>query len=276
MGGKFMDGRTDSLVRRGHLCCHCLLVETSDSLVLVDTGFGLRDVADPTSRLSRFFLAMVKPAFREEMTAVRQIERLGFRPSDVRHIVLTHLDFDHAGGLDDFSHAQVHMLQQERDYAVLQKSWLDRQRYRPQQWSTRNHWRVYPTGSGGGWFGFDCVRDLKGLPSEILMVPLPGHTFGHAGVAVESDGKWFLMVGDAYFYHREMDFTNPSCTPGLRFYQWMMEKDRGARLRNQERLRDLRRTNSATVSICCAHDVEEFETLSGRSARIPAEMLRGK
>ncbi|MDP9932761.1 glyoxylase-like metal-dependent hydrolase (beta-lactamase superfamily II) [Variovorax paradoxus] len=24
---------------------------------------------------------------------------------------------------------------------------------------------------------------MRGLPPEILMVPLPGHTFGHAGVA---------------------------------------------------------------------------------------------
>jgi glyoxylase-like metal-dependent hydrolase (beta-lactamase superfamily II) len=36
-----------------------------------------------------------------------QVQRLGFDPRDVRHIVLTHLDFDHAGGLDDFPHATV-------------------------------------------------------------------------------------------------------------------------------------------------------------------------
>ena len=32
--------------------------------------------------------------------------------------------------------------------------------------------------------GFDGVRQLEGLPPEILMVPMPGHTWGHAGVAV--------------------------------------------------------------------------------------------
>lgn len=42
---------------------------------------------------------------------------------DVRHIVLTHLDFDHAGGLDDFPEATVHMLQIERDVAVAQRSY---------------------------------------------------------------------------------------------------------------------------------------------------------
>jgi len=52
----------------------------------------------------------------------------------VTDIVLTHLDFDHAGGLDDFPRARVHLLAIERDCALQQARWLDRQRYRPQQW----------------------------------------------------------------------------------------------------------------------------------------------
>ena len=36
---------------------------------------------------------------------------------------------------------------------------------------------------------------------------------------------------------REMDVEKPWCTPGLRLYQTMLEKDRRARLRNQQRLR---------------------------------------
>jgi glyoxylase-like metal-dependent hydrolase (beta-lactamase superfamily II) len=100
-GGHLMDARTPGVLTRGHLCCHCLLLETSAGLVLVDTGLGLRDVAQPRTRLSGFFLALLAPDLREEMTAARQVEQLGFRREDVRHIVLTHLDFDHAGGLDD-------------------------------------------------------------------------------------------------------------------------------------------------------------------------------
>lgn len=264
-----MDGRTPSVLQRGELCCHCLLIETNNELVLVDTGFGLRDVADPKSRLSAFFMTLLSPDFREEMTAVRQVEQLGFRAADVRHILLTHLDFDHAGGLDDFPNATIHMLQQERDYAFAQKTWLDRQRFRPQQWSSRASWKVYGVGRGERWYDFDCVRDIAGLPPEILFVPLPGHTLGHAGIAIQTSERWLLQAGDAYFYHREMDFTQPWCTPGLRFYQTMMEKDRDARLGNQQRLRQLRHSHGGDVELFCAHDPIEYERLAGHSQRSP-------
>src|SRR5690606_29466042 len=86
-----------------------------------------------------------------------------------------------------------------------------------------------------------CVRELDGMTSDVLLVPLIGHTFGHAGVAVDCGDMWLLLAGDAYFYHKEMNVESPGCTPGLRMYQKMMEKNRRARLWNQERLRDLRR-----------------------------------
>ncbi|WP_345782105.1 MBL fold metallo-hydrolase [Xanthomonas campestris] len=273
LGGHLMDGRTHGVLERGHLDCHCLLVETNAGLVLIDTGFGLRDVAEPRARLSAFFLALVKPDLREDMTAIRQIQRLGFDPRDVRHIVLTHLDFDHAGGLDDFPHARVHLMTRERDAALAQYTWMDRQRFRPQQWSTRGQWRTYDSTSGAAWMGLECVHDLQGLPPEILLVPLPGHTFGHAAVAVRTPERWLLLAGDAYFYHREMD-PQPYCTPGLRFYQWMLEKDRTARLHNQQRLRALRQQHGAEVEVFCSHDVVEFERVAGLPAHLPAGALQ--
>lgn len=272
LGGRLMDGRTHDVLHRGRLTCHCVLVETDRGLVLIDTGLGLRDVHDPRGRLSRFFLFLLRPEFREQMTAVRQVSRLGFDPRDVRHIVLTHLDFDHAGGLDDFPQARVHLLVREREHAERRTTWLDRQRFRPQQWSSRARWRTYPDSSGDAWHGLAGAQALDGLPPDILLLPLFGHTHGHAGVVIDhGGGDWHLLAGDAYFCRGEMD-ARPSCTPGLRMYQWMMEKDRRARLDSQARLRALC-AREPRGRVFCSHDLDEFEHLSGRSSRVPAERV---
>jgi glyoxylase-like metal-dependent hydrolase (beta-lactamase superfamily II) len=276
LGGKLFDSRTPSLLRRGELTCHCLLVESHEGLVLIDTGFGQRDLADPRSRLSAFFLFMLKPEFREEMTAIRQIERLGFSAADVRHIVLSHLDFDHAGGLDDFPHATVHMLRIERDYAAKQRTWLDRQRFRPQQWSTQRNWQLHDATGGDRWHDFEYVRPLSSSVDDIALVPLRGHTFGHAGIAVRNETRWLLLAADAYFFHTEMDLERPRSTPGLACYQWMMDKDRAARRWNQARLRKLcaSKDSYGHVNVFCSHDPIEFERITRRSAGVPVEAFK--
>jgi glyoxylase-like metal-dependent hydrolase (beta-lactamase superfamily II) len=270
-GGRLMDGRK-GFAGPAALTCHCLLVEGANGLILIDTGFGLQDVLHPRPRLSPLFLhGLLRPRLVEESTAIRQVQRLGFKPEDVRDIVLTHLDFDHAGGLDDFPHARVHLLADEYRQATAQATPLDRRRFRPQQWMSQPRWQTYPTGGGGErWFGFECVRDLQGLPPEILLVPLVGHTLGHTGVAIQADDGWLLHAGDAYFYHGEMGLDRYRCTPGLRFYQKLMQTDGYLRWYNLRRLRELVRRHGRDVTVFCAHDPLEFELLEERE-KAPAE-----
>jgi glyoxylase-like metal-dependent hydrolase (beta-lactamase superfamily II) len=262
LGGALFDGRSKGLT--GHLVCHCLLIETdAHGLVLIDTGYGLKEVdhphRGPQPRITKTMRSLLNIKLREEDTAIRQVERLGLNPADVRHIVLTHLDFDHAGGLEDFPGATVHVMDKEFSAATGPRDgFVPRNRYRPSQLDEVRNWRRY-TGQGEPWFGFDTVRNLEGLPPEILMVPLPGHTWGHAGIAVQTSNGWLLHAGDAYFYRGEMRQAKRHCTPGLRGYQTMMEVDRQLRLANQERVRRLSVEHSADVRVICAHDVVEFE-----------------
>jgi len=130
-------------------------------------------------------------------------------------------------------------------------------------------WELYRAGDGDGWMGFQAVRDLRGLPPEILMVPLYGHTRGHSGVAIqEDDGRWLLYASDAYFYRGEIGTEEYHCTPGLRFYQTMMDTDRAARLKNQARLRRLSREREDEVRIFCAHDAVEFDILANQAPAV--------
>jgi glyoxylase-like metal-dependent hydrolase (beta-lactamase superfamily II) len=258
-GGPLFDGFSKSLF--GLIPCAAQLLETSEGLVLIDTGYGTQDVRSPHPRLSRFFHGLLNIQFRMQETALHQVKALGYSPGDVRHIVLTHLDFDHAGGLEDFPQARVHVMEKERDAAEhKRRGFIAKRRYRPAQWDEVRDWRTYADG-GETWFGFDRVRSLDGLPPEILMVPLEGHTSGHAGIAVKTGSGWVLNAGDAYFYRRELDADRRRCTPGLRFYQTMMDTHREQRLANQQRLRELKSSHGPEVTIFCSHDAKELEAL---------------
>ncbi len=242
------------------MVAHCLLVETHDGLVLIDTGLGLQDV-QVSGNLSKAFMTFVRPALRFEETAIEQVRALGFSPQDVRHIIPTHLDVDHTGGIPDFPDAKVHIFEPEYQAAMAPPSWLERERYWTKHWPAESQWVRYQR-QGEPWFGFEAVRALEGLPPEILLVPLTGHTRGHVGVAVQSPNGWLLHAGDAYFHRDEMSLDRPSCPAGFDLFQSIVQVDRKARLHNQGRLRALKRAQSE-VRIFSAHDPHEFTNLVG-------------
>lgn len=243
---------------RGRLVCHCLVIEGSDGLILVDTGLGTADVEEPERRLGGRFLAMTHPQLRREQTALAQIERLGFQRRDVRHIVPTHLDLDHIGGLSDFPDASVHVFEPELRAATERATRQERNRYRPAQLAHGPRWVKHAL-AGDRWLGFDRVRVLG---DDVALVPVVGHTRGHCAVAVKDERGWLLHAGDAYFFHGEVDPVNPRCTPGLAFFQRMAAVDNGVRLANQARLRELVRGHGSEVRVFSAHDPVELEAFA--------------
>lgn len=171
----------------------CLLVETEQGLVLVDTGLGQEDYVHKTGILRLLQRVTIAPLDPEE-AAVRQVARLGYRPGDVRHIVLTHMHFDHCGGLPDFPQATVHV--HRREY----EAFLDR----PRRWAdlayVRRHVAHRPPfalyeAAGERWLGLEAIR-LPFAP-EMWLVPLFGHTRGHCGVALRTTTGWHFHLGDA-------------------------------------------------------------------------------
>ena len=253
-GGKMVSG--EGGLTGATRVCHCLLLETGHALVLVDTGLGLDDHRHPYGRLGVPFTAAFRPSRDTSETAVEQVRRLGFDPADVRHVVCTHLDVDHAGGLPDFQKAEVHSFKREYE-AALNPSLRDRQRYPSCHFAHGPNWHTHEA-DGDEWFGFESIRVLPGLDEEILMIPLIGHSRGHTGVALRDGGSWLLHCGDAYFHRDEMK-TPPSCPPGLAGFQRLMAADAKARNANQERLRELARSHGDEVRLFCAHDPVELD-----------------
>jgi len=171
----------------------CLLIETGDGLLLVDTGPGSADYIRIPG-IIRVFQVATKVPLDPAQTALRQIARLGFRPEDVHHVVLTHMHFDHCGGLPDFPHAHIHV--HAREYAAFVR--------RPRRWTelayVRRHIAHQPklvlyNEGGENWFDFRAIR----LPfePEMWLIPLFGHSRGHCGVAIHTETGWLFHVGDA-------------------------------------------------------------------------------
>lgn len=262
-GGRLVDGGTRSVFSKGELVVHGLLVETAqDGLVLVDTGMGLEDVRSPRERLG---MGAAVADLREDQTAARQVERLGFSRRDVRHVVVTHLDYDHSGGLPDFPDAAVHVHAREHAAATSRATSLERMRYRPVHFGHGPKWALHEEG-GDKWFGFDSVRAVA---DDILLVPLPGHSRGHSAVAVragEGSGvEWLLHCGDAYFFHDEVG-EPPWCPGGLTLLQRIMAFDDDRRLANVARLRELRRDQRSRVRMFCAHSPHEYRAIAPAEA----------
>jgi glyoxylase-like metal-dependent hydrolase (beta-lactamase superfamily II) len=170
-----------------------MLVETDQGLVLIDTGPGTEDYTDPHFMLKLFRIILDTPFYPHE-TAINQIKQLGYQPKDVRHIILTHMHFDHCGGLPDFPWATVHVHRREFEaFTGRTHRWTD-MAYVQGHTAHVHKWALYDDGNEK-WYDFNAIR-LPFSP-EMWLVPLHGHSWGHCGVAARTEKGWYFNAGDA-------------------------------------------------------------------------------
>jgi len=170
-----------------------LLVETEQGLVLVDTGLGMAEYEIPRP-FTRFFQVITEMPMGVNETALNQITALGYQPEDLKHIVITHMHFDHISGLADFPHAQVHLSQKEHDAFMGKRKIFYDLAYDRAYIAHQPDFHLYEE-RGETWFDFDAMR-LPFTP-EMWLIPLPGHSRGHCGVAIQKEDGWHLHCADA-------------------------------------------------------------------------------
>jgi N-acyl homoserine lactone hydrolase len=170
------------------------VLEHDDGHIVIDTGIGqalaerFRTEADPLSR--RACEVMVHP----DTEVGPQMRAIGLRPEDVRLVLLTHLHFDHAGGIEHFPNAEVLVHRIEWDGRTALGG---------------NYWRLQEP----SWTGVDGPRlfDLNheaygpfnaSLPvtdrGDVVVLPTPGHTRGHVAIAVRTSDLTLLFSGDHF------------------------------------------------------------------------------
>lgn len=233
--------------------CHCLIIEDNEGLALIDSGLGLIEMQKPLERFGEGLLNGWGFTIDERLSAIVQLKDLGVKPSDIKHILLTHADVDHAGGLRDFPDAQVHLLNEELDN-IMNKN----PRYLYNQFEHQPKWKTYKP-ADDQWFGLEAREVEIGFSVPVYFIPLKGHTFGHAGVAIPQGDKWVLHAGDTYYRYDEVvnkdSRVNVTATHSA--------DDNAARLASLDHLRRLKDEHSSDIEFFSTHDILEFKDQPG-------------
>jgi len=172
----------------------CLLIESDEGLVLVDTGYG-----DKLSGKQRAQLAL-----QGERRLIGELATLGYRPEDVRLVVNTHLHADHCGGntvfdpdgrtVLTFSNAQYLVQRLELADAVFPNERTRNTYFGDNFLPLGDPRRAALAGSDG------ALRVLDGdtwIASGVRTMIAPGHTRAHQVVIIESLGETAVFLADA-------------------------------------------------------------------------------
>lgn len=159
------------------------LIEHPAGTVLFDTGPHPQLADDPAARLgSTAETYQIEVAHSQLL--VNQLEALRVRPGDVTDIVISHLHYDHAGALERFPSAKVHVQRAEREFAA-----------QPPVYQAGDY---VPADFDGDvrWHELDGDTDLFD-DGKLFAFTTPGHTRGHQSLLVRLPGRAVVLVGDA-------------------------------------------------------------------------------
>jgi len=169
------------------LALRCLVIESPDELVLVDTGIGNKE--------SEKFHELYGVENAGNPTRLEDgIKAAGFMPDDIGIVLCTHLHFDHAGGntfkdsegniRPAFQNARYVVQRGEFDFAHSGNERI-RASYLRQNFD--------PIEEAGLW---DFVEGATEIIPGVKVLPTPGHTPFHQSVVIESDGETACFLAD--------------------------------------------------------------------------------
>jgi len=168
-GGLVADEVDDK--RRLLQALNCLLIETPSGRVLVETGIGER-IDDKTREIRGY----------EGPWIVSALETAGFLPESVNVVAMSHLHFDHAGGLlradgtRAFPHATIVAQRAEWEIALGDNPRLVASYVQPEL-------RLVESYGVQGW-----VDGEKEILPGVSVVPTGGHSAGHQAIVVRGSG----------------------------------------------------------------------------------------
>ncbi len=229
--GGFLEGESGSFTYP----VSAFVIEHRDGLVVVDTGLH-PDLAVDSGRLGRLDgpFQVHLPADGSG-TVGPALRAAGFDPAQVTHTVLTHLHFDHTGGLLELPNAKL--VVQAAEWAALgDEALVASGAYNPADVQL-GHDRQELRGD----------HDLFG-DGTVECLLTDGHTVGHQSVRVRAESGTFVVCGDCCYLRRTLE--DEHLPP--------FGVDRARQLAAVRRMADERR---AGATLLFGHDPEQWATI---------------
>jgi N-acyl homoserine lactone hydrolase len=160
------------------------LLETSQGFVLIDTGINSTLTNNPELAYENFTAKGWHPVpiVLPEHEMLTQLEKIGVRPQDISHVIMTHTHADHTGNLKHFRHAKISIQRLEYEHAFgdnTSTAWIKGDYDFPDmQWDiVEGDWEVMP---------------------GLKVISTRGHTPGHQSVVVElPNSGTIVLVADS-------------------------------------------------------------------------------
>jgi len=169
-----------------------------EGLILVDTGYT-EALFQARGASIAAYRRLLRPRLDPANLPAARLASLGATTSDVRHVILTHLHADHVCGAAAFTRAAFHVTRASLEF-LDRASLVEQHRqalYKillPMDFKDRlsvidDDGQINSPGELGA--GYDIFGD-----GSCLVVPLPGHMTGHAGVLWPQRARPLLYGAD--------------------------------------------------------------------------------
>jgi N-acyl homoserine lactone hydrolase len=165
---------------------YAYILEHPDGHIAIDTGMTSR------AKTPRIMRRLVPTPFASPEDEVGpQMRAKGLDPSDVRLVIVTHLDWDHVGGVGHFPNAEVLVHRPEMEFA---KTFGGKMRYQPKLWPAAFSPTLFDLGDEplGPFPQSKPVTDR----GDVTLVPIPGHSIAQVGAVVRANGVSLFFGAD--------------------------------------------------------------------------------
>lgn len=172
------------LQHRVPLAARCLVVQQGEAVLVVDCGLGDRWGEGERERLG---MAAQPPGVEAGLRAV------GLTPEQVTHLVLTHLHFDHSGGLLRAGPGPAAPVFPRAQIIVQQQAWEHAASAGPRDRASFRKADLEWLADSGA---LHLVRGRAEVLPGVELFPCQGHTSGMQLVRVQGPERWLLYAAD--------------------------------------------------------------------------------